>query len=238
MLNNNLIFGDINFGNFGIIESIERPYIAPINPITKDISGKDGSLYRTNILSPLTINAQIRLFDYCRKDIDKLIHEFVDLIYTKDLKPLNYRDKRVWYDAVLIDIGTVEKYRNELAYLDLSFLIPSGDGRSERRRDDYKQITETKLSISTRRETEPIFKFTGQEVKITNMRTGEFLRIKAPSSMSFIIDGEKERVIGNNTNTIKYLDWSSDFFSIKDGDVIKSTAPVDIEFYERYLYDL
>lgn len=237
MINNSLIFGDIEFGNFGIIEYVRRPYISPITPLTKEILGKDGVIYKSNKLDPLTIEAQIRIFDRCRKNIDKIIHEVMNYLYSQKLRPLNYKNKRVWYDAILIDVGDPQKFRNEIAYLELTFLVPSGDGRSEYRRDDFKQITEKKISMSTPRSTRPIFKFNGTQNKITNMMTGEFIMIESPTTYNFVIDCEKETVKEKDLNLIKYLNWKSDFFDIKDGDIIKSTNPIDIEFFERYLYD-
>lgn len=236
--NNSLIFGGIEFGHYGIIDVVERPFIPPIKHYTKEVLGRDGVLYKTNLFEPLVITAKVRLFNNCNcRSLDKDISEIVNSLYTKTTRPLNYKGKRVWYDAVLNDISQYERFINSYAYMELDFLVPSGTGRSEKRRDDYKQVTETKISIESPLPTRPIFRFTGTETKITNMSTGEFLMLKSPSSYNFVIDGEKETIRQKDLNLIKYLDWKSDFFDIKDGDVIKSTNPIDIEFYERYLYE-
>lgn len=237
ILNNSLIFGDVEFGKYGIIEYVKRPAIAPIEIIEKEISGRDGSLYKSSRLEPLLIVAEIRIFDKYKDGIDSIINEIMGLLYSKELKPLNYKNKKVWYDAVLSDVGTPEKYRNKIAYVSLTFKVPSGDGRSKDRITYYKQFTDKSITTSSSRETKGIFKFSGDEVKITNMRTGEFIYIKNGSDADFIIDCEKEMVTSKGINMMDCLSWNSDFFDIKSGDRIKSTKPVDLEFYARYLYD-
>ena len=36
---------------------------------------------------------------------------------------------------------------------------------------------------------------------------------------------------------MKRLDWNSDFFMIYDGMRIRSTVPIKMKYYERYMYD-
>lgn len=55
LFENSLIFNGVEFGKFGVIEKIDRPFLTPMNIIEKDINGRDGVLYKTSLFEPLTI---------------------------------------------------------------------------------------------------------------------------------------------------------------------------------------
>lgn len=105
-------------------------------------------------------------------------------------------------------------------------------------REEYKDFTEKKISLSGNCHIKPIFLFKGSSVKIINSRTGEFIFIEEGSTQDFIIDHEKSYVYQDDINLMKRLKWNSDFFEIKDGDIIKSDKPISLKFYDRYLYDV
>lgn len=237
LFENSLIFNGVEFGKFGVIEKIDRPFLTPINLIEKDINGRDGVLYKDSLFDPLTITVSIRLYNRVRRKIDDMIFDLMEMIYSKKLSPLNYRRNRVWYDAVLVGVNSYEKFRNDRAYVDLEFKVPSGLGRSEYRNDYYKDFTREEISLDSVLPVKGIFTFTGSSNKIINMRTGEFIEILSGSSQKFIIDCEKEIVTFRGNRAMDRLNPYSDFFEIKNGDVIKANNSVSLEFYERYLYD-
>ena len=209
LFNNSLIFAGMELGKLGVIEYVERPALPPMKISQKEIIGRDGVLYKTKNFEPLYITVKIRQFNNITRNIDDIIFDLMELVHSKMLAPLNYRNKRTWYDAVLVDIQNFEKYRNRMAYLELVFMAPD----------------------------KGIFTFTGSSNKITNMRTGEFIEILAGTSSKFVIDCEKEVVTIGSNRAMDRLNVYSDFFEIKSGDVIKATSPVTLEYYERYLYD-
>lgn len=237
LFENSLIFNGVEFGKFGVIEKIDRPFLTPMNVIEKDINGRDGVLYKDSLFESLTITVSIRLYNSVRRKIDDMIFDLMEMMYSKKLSPLNYRRNRVWYDAVLVGVNSYEKFRNERAYMDLEFKVPSGLGRSEYKNDYYKDFTNKEISMNSVLPTRGIFTFTGTANKITNMRTGEFIEIVNGSSQNFVIDCEKELVTFKGNRAMDRLNPYSDFFEIRNGDVIKATSPVSLEFYERYLYD-
>lgn len=237
LFENSLIFNGVEFGKFGVIEKIDRPFLTPMNIIEKDINGRDGVLYKDSPFKPLNITISIRLYNRVRRNIDDMIFDLMQMIYSKKLCPLNYRRNRVWYDAILVGVDSYKKFRNERAYMDLEFKVPSGLGRSEYKNDYYKNFTSKEISLDSVLPTKGIFTFTGSSNKITNMRTGEFIEILSGTSQNFIIDCEKELVTFKGNRAMDRLNPYSDFFEIRNGDLIKASSPISLEFYERYLYD-
>ena len=233
---NSLIFAGRELGKLGVIEYVDRPALPPIKTLQKEIVGRDGVLYKTKNFEPLTITVKIRQFNDITNNIDDIVFDLLELVNTRTLAPLNYRGKRTWYDAVLVDIQNFEKYRNRMAYLELVFMAPDPIARSK---DRYKteSFTSKQIEMATSLETKGIFTFTGSSNKITNMRTGKFIEILSGASASFRIDCEKEVVTIGSNRAMNRLSVYSDFFDIKSGDIIKATNPVSLEYYERYLYD-
>lgn len=233
---NSLIFAGRELGKLGVIEYVERPAMPPMKIGQKEILGRDGVLYKTKNFEPLTITVKIRQFNYITRNIDDIIFDLMELVNSKKLAPLNYRNKRTWYDAVLVDIQNFEKYRQRMAYLELVFMVPYPFARSK---DRYKvgPFTSKQIEMATTLETKGIFTFTGSSNKITNMRTGEFIEILSGASASFRIDCEKEVVTIGSNRAMDRLSVYSNFFDIKSGDTIKATSAVSLEYYERYLYD-
>ncbi len=234
--NNSLIFAGKELGKLGVIEYVERPALPPMRISQKEIIGRDGVLYKTKNFDPLYITVKIRQFNRITKNIDDIVFDLMELVHTKTLAPLNYRGKRTWYDAVLVDIGNFEKYRQRMAYLELVFMAPNPLARSK---DRYKteSFTSKQIDMATTLESRGIFTFTGTSNKITNTRTNEFIEILSGNSSKFVIDCEKEVVSIGSNRAMDRVSLYSDFFDIKSGDVIKATNPVTLEYYERYLYD-
>lgn len=233
---NSLIFAGRELGKLGVIEYVERPAMPPMRIGQKEILGRDGVLYKTKNFEPLTITVKIRQFNDITRNIDDIIFDLMELVHSRELAPLNYRNKRTWYDAVLVDIQNFEKYRQRMAYLELVFMAPYPFARSK---DRYKvdSFTSKRLEMATILPTKGIFTFTGSSNKISNTRTGEFIEILSGSSSKFTIDCEKEVVTIGSNRAMDRLSVYSDFFDIRSGDVIKATSPVSLEYYERYLYD-
>lgn len=233
---NSLIFNDKELGKLGVIEGIDRDPIPPMRIKQKEILGRDGVLYGSKSFEALYITARIRLINRITKNIDDVIFDLMELVHTKKLAPLNYRHKRTWYDAVLVDIGKFEKFRNDWAYLELVFMAPYPYARSK---DRYKtnSFTTKQIDMATKLETKGIFSFTGSSVKIINTRTNKFIEILPGNSSNFTIDCEKEVVLIGENRAMNRLSLYSDFFEIKSGDIIKATDTVSLEYYERYLYD-
>lgn len=227
----------MDLGNLGVIEDVSRSPLPTISTIEKKVLGADGSLYKSNSFAPLDIQASIRLFNFSDYTIDKKINELMELAYSKEMKPLNYKNKRTRYDAILISIDNFEKYRNRYAYLNLVFRAPYPFARSEYRFNRYKNFTDEVIEMGTPCSTKGIFTFTGNKNKITNMRTGEFIEILDGTSQNFLIDCEKHLVKFGSNRAMDRLSPYSDFFEIKPGDRIKADSPVSLEYYERYLYD-
>ena len=237
LFENSLIFNGVEFGKFGVIEKIDRPFLTPMNIIEKDINGRDGVLYKGSLFEPLTITVSIRLYNSVRRNIDDMIFDLMEMMYSKKLSPLNYRRNRVWYDAILVSVDSHKKFRNERAYMDLEFKVPSGLGRSRYQNDYYKNFTSKEIFINSVLPVKGTFTFNGSSNKITNTRTGEFIEILSGTSQNFVIDCEKELVTFKGNRAMDRLNPYSDFFEIRNGDIIKANNPISLEFYERYLYD-
>ena len=102
ILTNSLIFGGKELGNFGVIEKVDRPFLPPMKTIEKEILGRDGVIHKNLMFDPLFITVTIRLFNDITNRIDDIICDLMESVYSRELKPLNYRQNRVWYDAILV----------------------------------------------------------------------------------------------------------------------------------------
>lgn len=233
---NSLIFDGKELGKLGVIEEIERDPIPPIRIRQKEILGRDGVLYGSKNFETLFITFRIRLINRITRNIDDIIFDLMELVHTEKLAPLNYRHKRTWYDAVLVNVENFKKFRNDWAYLELVFMAPHPFARSK---DRYKTMafTSKQIDMASKLATRGIFTFTGSSVKITNTRTNEFIEILQGNSSKFTIDCEKEVVLIGENRAMNRLSLYSDFFDIKSGDIIKATNTISLEYYERYLYD-
>lgn len=227
----------MELGNIGVIEKVYRPAIPNFKTIDKEILGLDGALYKTSKMEPLDIVVSIRLFNYITRSLDEMIFELMELVYSKEIKPLNYKCKTTWYDAVLVSVDSFEKYRERYAYLELVFRCYNPLARSRYMVEDYKNFTNAKISMNTVCPTKGVFTFTGTSNKITNMRTGEFIEILNGTSQTFTIDCEKNVVNIGSNRAMDRLSPYSEFFEIKNGDIIKANNSVSLKYYERYLFD-
>ena len=234
--NNSLIFAGRELGKLGVIEYVDRPALPPMKISQKEILGRDGVLYKTKNFEPLYITVKIRQFNRITNNIDDIIFDLMELVHTKTLAPLNNKNKRTWYDAVLVDIQNFEKFRNRMAYLELVFMAPDPIARSKNRYRT-KSFMSKQIEMATSLATRGIFTFTGMSNKITNTRTGEFIEIRSDAANKFVVDCEKEVVTIGSNRAMDKLSLYSDFFDIRSGDVIKADKYVSLEYYERYLYD-
>lgn len=238
IINNNLIYGDFKLDKLGVVEEVDRPVSPEIRINSKELSGRNGEVYKNKKYASLFIDIYVRVFSY--RNLNKLISTFMSYLHDDKLRPLNYKRNKSWYDATLSSCEISEKYRNQRALLKLTFYVPSGYARSRYMRDDYKNFTNQKIVLSGNMEVIPIFYFKGSSNKITNTRTGEFIRITGRSTYDYIIDHERNYIYKESIeeiNLMKNLSWDSRFFTIKDGDTITADNPVSLKFYERFLYD-
>lgn len=235
MLYNSLIYDKIDFASYGVIEKVDRPFLAPINLITNDVMGRDGVLYGTSTLEPLEITAYLRVFD--RRSLDRLLNEIAGLLYKKELKPLNFNLNNTWYDAVLKSLTYDERFRSQRALAIITFFVPYPVARSKEM-IETESFTDKTFRMGGNYPTKPIFYFTGTDVKITKMSTGEFIQIVSGDSMDFIINCMTETVRKGDVNMMKRLSWQSTFFDMEDGDRIVATKPIKASYYTRYLHNV
>lgn len=242
---NSLIFNGIDFGNFGVIESINRPLLPGIQTVDKEILGRDGRLFRHNKLDPLTISFSIRIFENRR--IDDILDQIVEYMYTKRPLPLNYNNNITWYDAVLESLGDPNKFRSKIALIEPTFYIPNPIGRSKiQRSESLTRYTDNIVSTKGNYPTKPNFTASCENIKILNVTTGDFIRVNLNRKRDIWIDCNTESVtnLNGDVNLIKYLSWDSDFFEIENGDVIKiigydgdAEDRILMSYYERYYFD-
>lgn len=236
IINNSLIFGDYEFGNLGVIEKVDRPFLPKIRLYEKEIPSKSGGLFKDSLFDSLTISVSIRLFNDITRNIDDIIFDLMELVYSKELRALNYKNRRTWYDAILVDVNSYGKYRNKYAYMELVFKVFNPLARSK---DRYKisNFTDKVLDMESICPSRGIFTFLGSFNTITNVSTGEFIEILDGAIGTFTIDCEKEIVLLNGSKVMNRLSLYSDFFDIKNGDRIRARYPISLSYYERYLYD-
>lgn len=236
IINNSLIFAGRELGNLGVIEKVDRPFLPKIRLYESEIPSKSGGLFKDSLFDSLTINISIRLFNDITRNIDDIIFDLMQYVYSKEIKPLNYKNRRTWYDAILVDINSYGKYRNDYAYMELVFKVFNPLARSK---DRYKisSFTDKVLDMESICPSRGVFTFTGSSNRITNVSTGEFIEIMDGASGNFTIDCEKEIILINGSKVMNRLSLYSDFFDIRNGDRIKATYPISLSYYERYLYD-
>ena len=235
MYKNSLIFNGIEFGDYGVIEKIERNAISGIDLTTKKVLNRNGAIYYGNQLQPLNIVFSIRLFS--RYKLEELINNLAAGMYSEELKPLNYNGYITWYDAVLQSLGETNIWRSETALLQPSFFVPDPIARSK----DRKSISasEHKFYLEGNYPVRPIYKATNvTDYSIINERSEEFITVNLPQSQDIWVNSENQSIYNSNGESLmKYIDWQSTFFDVYHGDNLFITAPTKIVYYERFMYD-
>ena len=228
-------FNNINLAQYGVLEKVDRNFTPGIRVKTKEIQGRNGLLYKGKELEALYIDIYLRLF----KGIN--IGQLMNMIYkntsSDKLGVLNYKDSKGFYDAVVVDYNIEESYRDLQKLIKITFLVPSGSGRS-RSYVETNNFTDKIIRLGGNLPTYPIFTFEGSSAKIYSYdKDGGEIIITTGVSRKFEIDSKNETVFANGSLDMKRLDWNSDFFMVYDGMRIRSTVPIKMRYYERYMYD-
>ena len=228
-------FNDINLASYGVLEKVERSYTPNIRVKSKTIEGRNGLLYKGKELDALYIDIYIRLF----KGID--LGSMMNMIYKASsddkLGVLHYKNSKVYYDAVAIGYEIEDSYSDLQKLIKITFLVPSGSGRS-RSYFVSEAFTDKTIRLDGNLPTYPIFLYEGSGVKIYSYdKDGGQIIIKSGASRKFEIDSKNETVFASGSLDMKRLDWDSDFFMVYNGMRIRSTEPVKMKYYERYMFD-
>lgn len=228
-------FNDINLASYGVLEKVERSYSPNIRVKTKEIQGRNGLLYKGKELDALYIDIYIRLF----KGIN--IGRLMNMIYkdtsSDKLGVLNYKDSKVFYDAVAVGYEIEDSYSDLQKLIKITFLVPSGSGRS-RSYVETRSFTDKTIRLDGNLPIYPIFLYEGSGVKIYSYdKDGGQIIIKSGASRKFEIDSKNETVFASGSLDMKRLDWDSDFFMVYNGMRIRSTEPIKMKYYERYMFD-
>lgn len=228
-------FNNINLARYGVLEKVDRNFTPGIRVKTKEIQGRNGVLYKGKEFEALYIDIYLRLF----KGIN--IGQLMNMIYKNTssdmLGVLNYKDSKVFYDAVAVDYNIEESHRDLQKLIKITFLVPSGSGRS-RSYVETNNFTDKTIRLGGNLPTYPIFTFEGSSAKIYSYdKDGGEIIITTGVSRKFEIDSKNETVFANGSLDMKRLDWNSDFFMVYDGMRIRSTVPIKMKYYERYMYD-
>lgn len=230
-----VLFNGINLAQYGVLEKVDRNFAPGIRVKTKEIQGRNGVLYKGKELEPLYIDIYLRIFKGI--DLGKLMNMIYENTSSDKLGVLNYKDSKVFYDAVVVDYNIEESHRDLQKLIKITFLVPSGSGRS-RSYVETGSFTDKTIRLCGNLATDPIFIFEGSSGKIYSYdKDGGEIIIKSGASRKFEIYSKNETVFANGSLDMKRLDWDSDFFMIYDGMRIRSTVPVKMKYYERYMYD-
>lgn len=230
-----VLFNGINLAQYGVLEKVDRNFAPGIRVKTKEIQGRNGVLYKRKELEPLYIDIYLRIFKGI--DLGKVMNMIYKNTSSDKLGVLNYKDSRVFYDAVVVDYNIEEAHRDLQKLIKITFLVPSGSGRS-RTYVETSSFTDKSIRLGGNLPTYPIFTFEGSSGKIYSYdKDGGQIIIKSGASRKFEIDSKNETVFANGSLDMKRLDWASDFFMIYDGMRVRSTVPVRMKYYERYMYD-
>lgn len=228
-------FNNINLAQYGVLEKVDRNFTPGIRVKTKEIQGRNGILYKGKELEALYIDIYLRLFK--GTNIGRLMNMIYKNTSSDRLGVLNYKDSKIFYDAVAVDYNIEDAHRDLQKLVKITFLVPSGSGRS-RSYVETGSFTDKIVRLYGNLPTYPIFTFEGSSAKIYSYdKDGGEIVIKSGASRKFEIDSKNETVFANGSLDMKRLDWNSDFFMIRDGMRVRSSVPVKMKYYERYMYD-
>ena len=234
-ISDKVLFNDIDLAQYGVLEKVDRNFTPGIRVKTKTIEGRNGLLYKGKELEPLYIDIYLRLFKGA--NIGQLMNMIYKNTSSDKLGVLNYKDSGVFYDAVAVDYNIEDSHRDLQKLVKITFLVPSGSGRS-RGYVETNSFTDKIIKLDGNLPTHPIFTLEGTGGKIYSYdKDGGEIIIKSGASRKFEIDCKNETVFASGSLDMKRLDWSSDFFMIYDGMRVRSTVPVKMKYYERYMYD-
>lgn len=226
---NKLIFNDIDFSEFGIIEDVRIPFISITNQ-SGNIPGKIGGIYRKNKINGKTIEVDLRLIEEKREDLFKLEEKIKECVITNSPKKLFARDYIDKYFLAILD-GEIDfkKFLNT-GFITLKFISFDGIKYSKEETKGYfnngniKNYWILKANI------------TSEVVKIIKEDTLEKIQIDTSKyiNQKIEINSELEIVKINDNLVMDILHFDSDFFmlDLKDNK-IKIEGLENIQFTNR-----
>ena len=235
-----MIFNNIDFTEYFIVENISRSVLPPISTRTAKISGKVGNRFIKNELGSLNIDVSIRVIAKDRKDLQEKTRDLATKLHTDELKKLYLDDEpERYYLAILTGNTDVKKIGMTGATI-LSFYCPDPLCYDETK---IENITSSDILNSGTYETTGTITVEITEatdhIEATLVETGEYVRVDHDFIVgdTVTIDLENEMVYKNGFSIMQACHLESDFFDIPTGEFLISvnTGDATLEFAERWL---
>ena len=232
-------FNGFNFSDVLEVQEIRRPLIHVNN---SSIHGKNRIFVHGINVEPQTIEIDVRIKAKDRYNLENFKKKILKHLYTEEPKKLMTRDSDLydiaildgeidfekfwWYGKTTLKFQSVFGYRFgkeiKVTLKNRDTIIPNGTAKT-------RAVFSTKILSSV------------GWVKITNQKTGEFVKITYPFSIGdkVIIDCDKELVTVNGSNILKNVELESDFFDLlpdkKNKITLDGLSQVEAVYTERWL---
>lgn len=208
-----LIFNDVDFSEFGIIEDVRIPLIS-ISNYTGELPSRSGVVFRKNKLNSKKIEVDLRIIKNDANNFFEIENNIKKAIYTQEPKKLQLREYEDKYFLAVVD-GDIdfEKFRNT-GFITFSFISLDGLLYSKtltqgfNNKGNITNYWNIKGTISS------------SLVKIIKSSTLEKVQIDTSKYINQIIeiDSEKEMVKINDNLVMNILHFDSDFFMLELGE--------------------
>lgn len=236
-----MIFNEINFEDYLVVEYIRRPLLPPIEVHGVQIPGRAGQRFTKSELGENIIQVDIRIIEANRAQAQLKARQVAGLLYTTEPKKLILRDQPNTYNMAMISGDTdFEKFLHT-GFSTLSFVCKDPASYS---------LNETVIPNIQSREilndgTLPSRGIlTVQPGNTTNLRivlqnTGEYIYLKDSftSSDTIVIDMEEESIRLNGNLIMTRLDANSDFFDVPVGKstITTTSGAIQLRYRRRWV---
>lgn len=235
-----MIFNDMDFGDYIKVEKVRDPLLPPVLNLSRELPGKNGSLYKRNKLEPKNIEVEIRLIEKNRSKVKEKARTVSRLLYTKEPKKLRFKEEPDKYYLAILDSSTdLERFLfTGFSILTFVALDPIAYGNTKQINLSTNTIFHNTATANTRAVITIPVTTNLDHIRIVNQTTGEFVHIDHSfiSGDIVVIDFVDEYITKNGYSIMKDLHLESDFFDIGVGENrLTSNVEGTIKYTERWL---
>lgn len=212
-----MIFNDHDFRDLLVVEKIERSFLPPLQNYSKQVPGKTGLYFTRNEIGIGLIKVSVRLIEKSRSEVQERVREIAGKLYTKKPSKLILRDDFRYNIAIVSGTTDVSKF------------IHTGHGVIDFEcHDPYAYGVEKTIKTNLEFANNGTAPATGT-INITASKTDSIL-VSASNQLnelkiiypfkggeSLLIDLKNQTISINNTISMEYLSFDSDFFEIPPG---------------------
>lgn len=220
-----------------IVTDVTRHILAKRRIAQTQVPGRDGVFVSSVGLEPLEVTVKGCITRRLMEEVTEARRELSTALKSKEPARLVLPDDPETFLMAIYEGGAVPSRLSHTPDVELTFLCPDPIAHGQRRVAVVSG--EAKINAGGNHPSRPnvtVRPPEGSEWSITNVDTGEFVRVRAAfdGSQTLVVDMDDERCTINGTDSA--VDVSSDFFSIDGAATLRvSGGEAAVEWDERWM---